>query len=338
MIKKALLKLVEKKDLTEQQMIDTMEFIMEGRASPAQIAAFLIALRMKGETISEITGAARVMRKKAIKINVNTEGPIVDTCGTGGDGKHTFNVSTAVAFVVAGAGLNVAKHGNRSVSSKCGSADVLEELGIKLDIPPKSVAECIEEIGIGFLFAQRLHPAMKYAASARSEIGLRTIFNILGPLTNPASATAQLLGVYDRSLISPLAYVLKNLGSKGALVVHGEGGYDEITITGKSYISELKQGRVLEYEIDPGEFGLNIASSQEVKGGDIKTNADILMKILGGKEKGTKYDMVLLNAAAAFKAASLVNDFKDGILLARKSIDSGKALEKLEKLIEYTNS
>jgi anthranilate phosphoribosyltransferase len=334
MIKKALLKLVEKKDLTEQEMINTMEFIMEGGTSPAQIAAFLIALRMKGETIEEITGAARAMRKKAIKISVKTEGPIVDTCGTGGDGKHTFNVSTAVAFVVAGAGLNVAKHGNRSVSSKCGSADVLEALGINLDISPESVAECIDKVGIGFLFAQKLHPAMKYAASARSEIGLRTIFNILGPLTNPASATAQLLGVYDRSLINPLAYVLKNLGSRGALVVHGEGGYDEITITGKSYISELKQGKVIEYDIDPRDFGLNIASEEEIKGGDIKTNANILMKILGGKEKGAKYDMVLLNAAAAFKAASLVNDFKDGILLARKSIDSGKSLEKIEKLIE----
>jgi len=241
MIKEAILKLVQRKDLTEQEMVDTMKFIMEGRASLAQIAAFLTALRMKGETISEITGAAKVMRQKAIKISIKTKGPIVDTCGTGGDGKHTFNVSTAVAFVVAGAGLNVAKHGNRSVSSKCGSADVLEALGINLDISPESVAECIEKIGIGFLFAQKLHPAMKYAAPARSEIGLRTIFNILGPLTNPAPVTAQLLGVYDRALINPLAYVLKNLGSEGALVVHGEGGYDEITTTGKSYISELKE-------------------------------------------------------------------------------------------------
>ncbi len=337
MIKEAILKLVQRKDLTEQEMVDTMKFIMEGRASLAQIAAFLTALRMKGETISEITGAAKVMRQKAIKISIKTKGPIVDTCGTGGDGKHTFNVSTAVAFVVAGAGLNVAKHGNRSVSSKCGSADVLEALGINLDISPESVAECIEKIGIGFLFAQKLHPAMKYAAPARSEIGLRTIFNILGPLTNPAPVTAQLLGVYDRALINPLAYVLENLGSKGALVVHGKGGYDEITTTGKSYISELKEGKVIDYEIDPREFGLKIASSQEIKGGDIKENTDILMKILRGEERGAKYDTVLLNSAAAFKAASLVDGFEDGISIAKESIDSGKALEKLKKLIEWTN-
>ncbi len=338
MIKEAISKLVERKDLTEQEMENIMEFIMEGRASKAQIAAFLTALRMKGETIPEIVGAAKAMRKKAIKIDIKTRGEIVDTCGTGGDKRHTFNVSTAVAFVVAGAGLLVAKHGNRSVSSKCGSADVLEELGIRLDIPEENIKRCIEEIGIGFLFAQRLHPAMKYAAPARSEIGIRTIFNILGPLTNPASATVQLLGVYDRNLINPLAHVLKHLGIKGALVVHGEGGYDEITITGKSYISELKEGEVFEYEIDPREFGLNIALEGEIRGGDKRRNAEILLRILNGEERGAKYEMVLLNAAAVFKAASLIDDFRDGILLAKESIDSGKALEKLEKLIEWTNS
>lgn len=338
MIKKAILKLVERRDLTEQEMIDTMKFIMSGRASSAQIAAFLTALRMKGESISEITGAAKAMRQKAIKIDVRAKGPIVDTCGTGGDGKHTFNVSTAVAFVVAGAGLKVAKHGNRSVSSKCGSADVLEALGIRLDLSPEGVAKCIEKIGIGFLFAQKLHPAMKYAAPARTEIGLRTIFNILGPLTNPAPITVQLLGVYDRALVSPLAYVLKNLGREGALVVYGEGGYDEITITGKSYISELKEGEVINYEIDPREFGLKIASSEKIKGGDIKENADILIKILRGGKGDAKRDMVLLNSAAAFKAASLVHDFKDGISIAKESIASGKALEKLKALIELTNS
>ncbi|MDL1956734.1 MAG: anthranilate phosphoribosyltransferase [Candidatus Desulfofervidus auxilii] len=334
MLKGILGKLVEGKDLDKDEMTYFMSAIMEGKATPAQIGAFLVALRMKGETITEITSAAKVIRDKAYKIEVKRDKPLVDTCGTGGDGKNTFNVSTVTAFVVAGAGLKVAKHGNRSVSSHCGSADVIEALGINLELDIKKVARCIDEIGIGFLFAPKFHPAMKYALSPRRELGLRTIFNILGPLTNPAKTTHQVIGVYDKKWLSPLAHVSKNLGLKGAMIVHGEGGYDEITITGKTYIAELKEGEIFEYEINPKSFGLNIASEEEIKGKDREYNAQLLKDILLDKEKGAKYDMVLLNAAAVFKITNLVKNWEDGIDLAKEVIKSKKAYEKLEKLIK----
>jgi len=336
MLKGILKRLIEKKDLTEKEMSYFMSAIMEGKATSAQIAAFLVALRLKGETVTEITTAARIMQKKANKIKIKRDKPIVDTCGTGGDNKNTFNVSTTTAFVVAGAGLKVAKHGNRSVSSHCGSADVLEALGVNLDVSPQRVAQCIDEIGIGFLFAPRFHPAMKYALSARREIGIRTIFNILGPLTNPAKTSHQVVGVYDKKWILPLAKVLKNLGLKGAMVVHGEGGYDEITITGKTYIAELKDGKILNYEIDPMSFGLKTASEKEIKGGDRAENAQCLEDILSNKEKGAKYNMVLLNAAAVFKITKTVSTWNEGIELAKEIIRSRKAYEKLERLIEMT--
>jgi len=334
MLKGILGKLVEGKDLDEDEMTYFMSAIMEGKATPAQIGAFLVALRMKGETITEITSAAKVIRDKAYKIEVKRDKPLVDTCGTGGDGKNTFNVSTVTAFVVAGAGLKVAKHGNRSVSSHCGSADVIEALGINLELDIEKVARCIDEIGIGFLFAPKFHPAMKYALSPRRELGLRTIFNILGPLTNPAKTTHQVIGVYDKKWLFPLAHVSKNLGLKGAMIVHGEGGYDEITITGKTYIAELKEGEIFEYEINPKSFGLNIASEEEIKGKDREYNAQLLKDILLDKEKGAKYDMVLLNAAAVFKITNLVKNWEDGIDLAKEVIKSKKAYEKLEKLIK----
>jgi len=336
MLKPILAKLVERQDLTEAEMKQAMGLIMEGKATEAQIGAFLIALRMKGETVAEITGAARVMREKAWRLDIKRDKPLVDTCGTGGDAQNTFNVSTATAFVVAGAGLKVAKHGNRSVSSQCGSADVLEALGVNLEVPPEVVTKCIEEIGIGFLFAPKFHPAMRYAIGPRRELGLRTIFNILGPLTNPALADYQVMGVYDKKWLLPLAKVLKNLGLKGLMVVHGEGGYDEITITGKTYVAELEDGMIKEYEVSPEPLGLKQADAVEIKGADREANAKIIRQILSGKEKGPKRDMVLLNAAAVFKITKVVSDWQRGIVLAKEVIETGKAEEKLEKLIEMT--
>ncbi|MDL1970376.1 MAG: anthranilate phosphoribosyltransferase [Candidatus Desulfofervidaceae bacterium] len=336
MLKPILAKLVEGHDLNEAEMKQAMTLIMEGKATDAQIGAFLVALRIKGETVTEITGAARVMREKAQHLEIKKDRPVVDTCGTGGDAQNTFNVSTATAFVVAGAGLKVAKHGNRSVSSQCGGADVLEALGVNLEVPPEVVARCIEEIGIGFLFAPKFHPAMKYAIRPRKELGLRTIFNILGPLTNPALADYQVMGVYDKKWLAPLAEVLKNLGLKGVMVVHGEGGYDEITVTGKTYVAELKDGVIKEYEISPEALGLRRADAGEIKGADKESNARIIKEILTAKERGAKQDMVLLNAAAAFKITGLAPDWQRGIDMAKEVIESGKAVEKLEKLVEMT--
>lgn len=337
MLKPILAKLVEGHDLNEAEMKQAMTFIMEGKATDAQIGAFLVALRMKGETVAEITGAARVMREKAQHLEIKRDRPVVDTCGTGGDAKNTFNISTATAFVVAGAGLKVAKHGNRSVSSQCGSADVLEALGVNLKVPPEVVTRCIEEIGIGFLFAPYFHPAMKYAIRPRKELGLRTIFNILGPLTNPALADYQVMGVYDKKWLVPLAEVLKNLGLKGVMVVHGEGGYDEITVTGETYVAELEDGMIKEYEISPEMLGLKRAEPEEIKGGDKESNARIIKDILSGKEEGAKRDVVLLNAAGVFKITGLALDWQRGINMAKEVIASGKAVEKLEKLVEMTN-
>lgn len=336
MIKEAISQVVSGAHLSEEEMISAMGEIMEGKASDAQIGAFITALRMKGETIDELTGGAKVMRAKAAKIEVDEEEAIVDTCGTGGDGTNTFNISTACAFVVAGGRLKVAKHGNRSVSSQCGSADVLSTLGVKIDCTPKQVEECIRKIGIGFLYAPVFHSAMKYATPPRREIGIRTIFNLLGPLSNPAAANVQLLGVYDAALLLVIAEVLKKLGVKAALIVHGEGGFDEITITGSTRISELKEGKIITYEISPEEFGLRRASLDEIIGGDASQNAKIIQNILTG-EKGPKRDIVLLNAGALFMAARAARDFKEGITLAARSIDSGAALKKLKQLIELTN-
>jgi anthranilate phosphoribosyltransferase len=326
-----------------------MEVIMSGQATPAQIGAFITALRLKGETVEEITGAARVMRRKATRIRVDNDQinidrdeinldleTIVDTCGTGGDGTNTFNVSTTTAFVVAGCGLRVAKHGNRSVSSLCGSADVIESLGVNLDVPPVVVEKCLNEVGIGFLYAPALHSAMKYAIGPRREIGIRTIFNILGPLTNPAGANVQVLGVYKKELTSVLAEVLGGLGSRSAFVVYGEGSFDEISITGKTYLSELKDGRVDTYTIEPEDFGLPRAIPDDIRGGEVQENARIVLSVLQG-ERGARRDMVLLNAAAALVAARRAADFPEGITQAAEAIDSGRALEKLEGLKKITN-
>ncbi|MBF0451947.1 MAG: anthranilate phosphoribosyltransferase [Candidatus Magnetomorum sp.] len=350
-IKEAIAKSVSLKHLTEQEMIDVIDQVTDGKATAAQIGAFLIALRMKGETIEEITGAARVMRAKCIPIPLYSNSQvaidrdeitldqetIVDTCGTGGDGTKTFNISTTTAFVVAGAGLKVAKHGNRSVSSLCGSADVIETLGVNLDLTPEQVGQCIEKVGIGFLFAPLLHGAMRYVIGPRREIGMRTIFNVLGPLTNPASASVQVLGVYDKSLTEKLAGVLQKLGSKSAFVVYGEGSYDEISITGPTHITQLRNNELTTYTLTPESVGLKSAKPEAIVGGDAQTNAAITQNILSGTP-GPCRDIVLLNAAAAFIAAELAGDFKEGLALAAKSIDSGAAKEKLDQLVQVSQA
>lgn len=348
MIKEAISKVVRGSDLTQEEMEVAMEEIMTGNATPAQIASFITALRIKGETANEIVGAATVMRAKATciclnnhmvnidrdEINVEDE-TILDTCGTGGDGTNTFNVSTATAFVAAGAGVRVAKHGNRAVSSLCGSADVVKNLGVKLDINHSSVESCIREVGIGFLYAPLFHGAMKYAAGPRREIGLRTIFNLLGPLTNPAGATAQVLGVYAPDLTEKIADVLGRLGTKQAFVVCGEGAFDEISICGPTRVSHLKDGNVSTFNMTPEEHGFKRATPEAIKGGNAQQNAHIILEILDG-EKGPKRDMVLLNAAAAFVAAGLDGDFKEGIERGKVSIDSGRARGKLDSLVNFT--
>jgi anthranilate phosphoribosyltransferase len=348
MIKEAIAKVVRGNDLTEVEMEKVMDEIMSGTATPAQIGSFVTALRMKGETVDEITGAARAMRAKAIKIRLNDhmvnvdrdeinveDETILDTCGTGGDATNTFNVSTACAFVAAGAGVSVAKHGNRAVSSLCGSADVIENLGVKLDITSSDVERCIKEVGIGFLYAPIFHGAMKYAAGPRQEIGVRTIFNLLGPLTNPAGASARVLGVYEPTLTEKIAHVLKRLGSREAFVVCGEGTLDEISICGPTRISHLKNGEVRTFDLTPEEVGLRRATPEAIKGGNAIENAQIIREILNGQQ-GPKRDIVLLNAAAAFMAVGLDSNFKEGIERAKISIDSGQAKEKLEQLVTFT--
>lgn len=335
MIKEAIQKVIEGNDLTEREVIDVMRVIMEGNATDAQIAAFLTALRIKGETIEEITGAVKVMREKvtAIKSPPDT----VDTCGTGGDMSHTFNISTTSAIVVAACGVPVAKHGNRSVSSRCGSADVLEALGIKIDLEPSKVEQCLETTGFGFMFAPLFHPAMKYAIGPRKEMGVRTIFNILGPMTNPAGADRQVLGVFSDSLTEPLAQVLANLEVKHAFVVHGVDGLDEITNTGKTKISELKDGKVDTYFISPDDFGLSSADKSELSGGDAEANAAMTVEILEGK-KGAKRDIVIMNAAAALITGDKAADFREAAALASQAIDSGAARGKLEEVKKTSNS
>lgn len=335
MIKEAISKLVQKQDLTQNETERVMNEIMEGKATDAQIAGFLIGLRLKGETTDEITACAKIMRQKAQTIKPNVKF-LVDTCGTGGDNSNTFNISTATAFVVSGAGVAVAKHGNKSVSSKCGSADVLKELGVNIELGPKQVEKCIEEIGIGFMFAPMFHPAMKFALNARKEIGIRTIFNILGPLTNPANAKSQLIGVFDESLLANIVEVLKNLGSKHVIAVNG-GGLDEITICNKTKVCELKNGNVKVYDINPKDFGFKLSSLNGIRGGSPQENAKMILDILHGAD-GPKRDIVLLNAAAALLTTSIVKNYKEALELAANSIDSGNALKKLKELISFTNN
>ncbi|MEK7286742.1 MAG: anthranilate phosphoribosyltransferase [Nitrospirota bacterium] len=335
MIKEAIEKIVERIDLTEREAEEAMREIMEGAATSSQIAAYITALRMKGESLSEICGSARIMREKATKIRVS-DPHVVDTCGTGGDKSNTFNISTTVAFVLAGCGVTVAKHGNRSVSSGCGSADVLKALGVKIDLPVDRVESCVNEIGIGFLFAPLFHNAMKYAALPRQEIGIRTLFNILGPLTNPAGAAIQIMGVFSKTLTDLLAQVLVNLGSRHCFVVHGSDGLDEISITGPSHVSEGKDGRVLSYSITPEELGLPIGKKEELMGGSPAENAAILHAVLKG-EKGPKRNIVLMNAAPALVAVGLARNLKEAVAIAADAIDSGKADDKRSALCEMTN-
>lgn len=335
MIKEAINMLVGGISLSEAEMSDCMTEIMEGRATDAQIAAFLTALRIKGETVEEITGAARVMRQKATRIKA-PEGTL-DTCGTGGDMAGTFNISTTTAFVVAACGIPVAKHGNRSVSSRSGSADVLEALGIKIDLPPEKVERCLFETGFGFLFAPLFHPAMKYAIGPRREMGIRTIFNILGPLTNPAGAKKQILGVFSDRLTEPLCRVLGNLGAQDAMVVHGEDGLDEITISDGTRVSRLVGGRVENYMISPEDFGLERADVKALAGGDKEENARITMSILKG-DRGPKRDVILMNAAAAIVVAGRTDSFREAKEIVAEAIDSGRALNKLQEVRRFTES
>ncbi len=313
-----------------------MSAIMSGSASKEDMASFLLALREKGATIDEITSAAQIMRQFSLKVKT-THQNFLDTCGTGGDRAGTFNISTVVAFVASGAGAVVAKHGNRSVSSKCGSADLLEALGVNLELTPEQLGKCLDEVGIAFLFAQKLHPAMKHAAPVRKELGVETIFNLLGPLTNPASATHQMMGVYDLKMVEPLAYVLKNLGLKRAMVVHGSDGLDEITTTGVTYISEYNGVKVSSYSFSPVEYNIALAKPADLKGGDLTVNLDIIKDILGGKP-GPKRDIVILNSAFALYVAEKAVDIFEGIALAKESIDKGKARAKLEELVKFTQT
>ena len=335
MIREAISIVADGRDLTEKEMMCVMSEMMEGRATPAQIASFITALRMKGETVEEITGAARIMRQKATWIDARSS-VVVDTAGTGGDGHHTFNISTTASFVVAAAGLTVAKHGNRAVSSGCGSADVLEALGVRIDALPEVVEECVQQIGIGFLFAPKLHGAMKYAASPRQEIGIRTLFNMLGPLTNPAGATSQVVGVYDARLTEVFAGVLQRMGTKRAFVVHGSDGLDEATVTGKTRVAELKDGAILQYDIDAGELFGEISPLRDLAGADAATNAEITRDVLSGSD-GARRKIVLLNAALAITAGGMAETIREGIQVAADCIDSGLALRKLDGLIEMSN-
>jgi anthranilate phosphoribosyltransferase len=322
---------VQGNDLSRSQAEEVMGHLMSGEAPAALIAAFLTALHIKGESVDEITGMASTMRALATPIPTNRR-PLVDTCGTGGDGAGTFNISTTAAFVVAGAGVAVAKHGNRSAISQCGSADVLEALGVDINAAPEAVGKCVDEIGIGFLFARALHGAMKHVAPVRAELGFRTVFNILGPLTNPAQADGQVMGVFDRNRIEDIAHVLQGLGSRHAFIVAGGDGLDELTLDGVSYVAEAKDGTVRCYEVQPGDFGLSNASAKDIVGGDAPTNAQILRKVLCGKS-GPHRDIVLLNAAPAIVAGQVAEDLREGVQVAAEAIDSGEALDKLNALI-----
>ncbi|MGE0082998.1 MAG: anthranilate phosphoribosyltransferase [Desulfococcaceae bacterium] len=334
MFRENLQKIVKRQNLGEAEMSAMLTDILSGNITDAQIGAFMAALATKGETFEEVAGAARAMRRKAVRIQTGAS-DVLDAVGTGGDGANTFNISTTTAFVVAGCGVTVAKHGNRAVSSKCGSADMLESLGIKLNTPPEVVEEAVREIGIGFLFAPLYHSAMRFAATARKEVGLRSIFNMLGPLTNPAGANCLLLGVYAPELTEMFANALRLLGAKRAFVVHGHDGLDEISVCAPTRISELQDNMIRTYDIRPDQFFKKTASPEDLAGGDPAENALITRNILEG-EKGAKRNVVLINAAAALVAAGKAPDFKEGIALAEVSIDEGKAMEKLQRLIQYT--
>ncbi|MBW2983612.1 anthranilate phosphoribosyltransferase [Candidatus Woesearchaeota archaeon] len=336
MIKEAISKLIEGNDLKLKEAEEVMNEIMSGKATDAQIAGFLIALRLKGETIEEITACAKVMRQKASRIKPKNSDQLVDVVGTGGDKSGTFNISTAAAFVVAGAGVPVAKHGNKGVSSKCGSADVLTALGVNIMLEPKQVEKCISEVGIGYMFAPKFHGAMKYAIGPRKELAVRTVFNILGPLTNPAEAPYELMGVFDEKLTEPLAEVLGLLGVKHAVVVHGN-GLDEMTLEAETKVSEVKGKHVTTYKVKPTDFGIKLAGLGAIKGGTPEDNKKIILSILKGEEKGPKRDVVLLNAGTALYVAGKADSIQNGIDIAKDSIDSGKALEKLNQLIDWTN-
>lgn len=334
MIKEAIKKIFRDDDLSESEMQGVMDEIMTGKAVTAEVVDFLTGMNAKGETVEELTAAARVMRSHVVKINTGKK-IVLDTCGTGGDRKGTFNISTAAAFVVSGCGITVAKHGNRSVSSCCGSADILEALGVNINLSKEKIEKCLDEAGIAFLYAPNLHPAMKYAMPARKEIGRRTLFNILGPLTNPAGATHQLIGVYDKELTEKLAAVLNNLGTEHALVIHGEDGLDEITTTSKTHICDTRNGKTECLEIIPEDFGLRKAKIGDLTGATVEENAKSFSEVLNGK-KGPKRDIVLLNAGAAIYAADGAATIKEGLNLAEESLDSKKALKKFELLKEYS--
>ena len=335
MIRQAIEAVVSGRSLSLEEAQAVMREIMEGQTTPVQLGAFLVALRATGETPQEIAGMALVMREKGLK--VQADGFLVDTCGTGGTGKSTFNISTTAAFVAAGAGLKVAKHGNRAATRASGSADLLEALGVKIDLPPDGVKRCIDEVGIGFMFAPVFHPAMKHAAPVRRELGIRTVFNILGPLTNPAGAQAQLLGVAYRQLGETMAQVLKLLGAQHAMIVHGEDGLDELTLSGPSHVWEVRGDEVRQYTVSPEELGLSRSPVETLKGGSAKENADTCRRLLQG-EKGPLRDVVLLNTAAVLVVGNSARDLRSGIPQATASIDSGAALDKLERLVELSQS
>ena len=334
MIKEAILKVYKNEDLTYGEAYETMDEIMSGEASEVQMSAYLTAMSMKGETIDEITASAEAMRAHCVRL-LNDE-DVLEIVGTGGDGSNTFNISTTSSIVISAAGVPVAKHGNRSASSKCGAADVLEELGVNINISPEKSLSCLKEINLCFLFAQNYHLSMKYVAGVRKELSIRTIFNILGPLTSPAGASMEVLGVYERELLEPLADVLKNLGVKSAMVVYGMDGMDEISSSDKTAICELKDGETRTYEISPDDFSMDVASKEDLVGGEAEENAKITRAVLNG-EKGPRRNAVLLNSAAGLYVAGMVDSLEEGVKLAEDVIDSGKAMEQLEKFIEVTN-
>jgi len=336
MIREAIRKVVDSGDLTEAEAVAAMTEIMEGEATPAQVACFITAMRMKGETVEEITGFVKVMREKSVKVRPKAT-DLVDTCGTGGDKLNTFNISTTATFVIVGAGVTVAKHGNRAASSTCGSADVLEALGVNLGLNADQVATCIDEAGIGFMFAPAMHPAMKHAIGPRKEIGVRTVFNILGPMTNPAGANRQVIGVFSPDLTDTMANVLQSLGTKRAMVFHGLAGLDELSTLGETRVSELKDGRVDTYSLHPEDVGLRAAAVGELAAGDggVVDNVRALLGVLDG-EKGPRRDIVLLNAAGALVVAENAADLKQGIQIAAESIDSGKATSALNRFVSIS--
>jgi anthranilate phosphoribosyltransferase len=339
--KDILSQLLERQDLTQSAMLDVMRQVMGGELTPVQISAFLIALRAKGETVDEIAAAAMVMRELSIKVDIQETSHLIDTCGTGGDGIQTFNVSTVCAFVAAAAGAKVAKHGGRSVSSTCGSADVLEALGVNVNQTPVQVAECVNEIGIGFMFAPNHHSAMKYAAPVRRELGVRTLFNLLGPMTNPATARRQLMGVFDKNLTGKLAKVLQQLGSEHVLVVHGADGMDEISFTGDTFVAELKNGQVTEYVLNPSQLGLGIHNLKDIQIQNAEESKAMILEVINGNPSIEKSraarDIVLMNAGAAIYVAGITSSLQAGIAKAAEVIDNGAALEKLNQLIERSN-